>query len=177
MAPARSARAVLAWLLYGIATLCLLFSALLMWMALDPSHHQVERSTAIGMSLWITFFNVVPIGLGCAILAWLLRTRSPQDTPARKAMDRAAMDRLLGLRPQYRLAIAAGLVVAGIAWLAPLLGWIGRSSTPSPGQEFDADYVGALATQGLVILAPVVFAAATMALLARRVVRGAGTKG
>lgn len=170
-------RAGLAGLLYGIATLCLLFGALVMWMALDPSHHLDERTTAIGMSVWITFGVVIPIGVGCAIIAWLLRTRSLHDTPARKAMDRAAMDCLLGLQPRPRRAIAAGLVVAGIAWIAPLLGWIGRSSTPSPGQEFDADYVGALATQGMVIIAPVLFAAATLALLGRRVWRGAGTKG
>ena len=168
-------RVGLAWLLYGIATLCLLFGVLVMWLALDPGHHLDERTTTIGMSVWITFGVVIPIGLGCAILAWLLRTRSPHDTPARKAMDRAVMDRLLGLQPRPRREIAAGLVVAGIAWLAPLLGWIGRSSTPSPGQELDADYVGALATQGLVILAPVLFVAATLALLARRVLRGAGT--
>lgn len=170
-------RAGLAWLLYGIATLCLLFGALVMWMALDPGHHLDERTTAIGMSIWITFGVVIPIGLGCAILAWLLRTRSPQAAAARVAMDRAVMDRLLGLQPRPRRAIAAGLMVAGIAWIAPLLGWIGRSSTPSPGQEFDADYVGALATQALVILAPVLFVAATLVLLARRVERGAGTKG
>lgn len=157
----RLVRTYVALLLYTLALLCLVTLGLL-WISATEAvvrNSSTGDPTGASLSQWFALAWILPLGIGAALAAALLRLPPDDfaDRATKLSVDQRVLQRLLVAGHSTRLAVAACLLVAAVLWLAmagsrSFRAWgLAAKSPGAPGELLS------VLLQDAVLFAPIIF--------------------